>query len=567
MAADEEDLAACRRLCKQGVSADSLDLYGSSALINATQRQCIPIVRLLLRHGADVNLSWSSGITPLDISLWNEGKNYALVKTLLKAGASVHLKNDDGWTVLHWAASSRSPVSILRLLIRAGADVNAVNEEGRSPLMLSAEQPLRYAGQRRVRYLLWKGADVSLTDFYGKTALDYALEHEGPVKLLLRAGATRGQHDVEKEGYMLYNAVNQGIIPLVQVLTEIDVNTRHQGVTALMWAARSGQAYSLKTLLDAGADVNQRDEKGWTPLHFAIHNADLKSLEFLLDAKADVHVTDDNGISALMLAMERADPSIIAHLNRSFPVRSSDRFPAEPKLASTNVMVRYLAAFQRFFAAVIDYAREGDKAGILLGGYLADKLYDVPAMLWHGDPEDWFDPIGMEIQTQHFLEDIEMWEAPQRLLDRSRRILWVPDGVQELQLREDLTDVDLAPLPNMRAYLNWLYDACLYICMIRKVGSRQFAVWDHLEEAWSENAEEAGRMANFNAVIASALLPVPKALVQWTEFNEEQFLDQALRAAERLPIDDRQAWIQYTNAQARQLRLLRTEPIQVEEPL
>src|SRR4051812_26183399 len=42
------------------------------------------------------------------------------------------------------------------------------------------------------------------------------------------------------------------------------------GLTALMWAARSGAVDAMNTLLDAGADPNARDARhGWTPLFHA----------------------------------------------------------------------------------------------------------------------------------------------------------------------------------------------------------------------------------------------------------------------------------------------------------
>src|SRR5580700_11350939 len=45
-----------------------------------------------------------------------------------------------------------------------------------------------------------------------------------------------------------------------------------QGLTALMWAARSGAVDAMTVLLDAGADPNARDRSnGWTPLLHAVH--------------------------------------------------------------------------------------------------------------------------------------------------------------------------------------------------------------------------------------------------------------------------------------------------------
>ena len=219
--------------------------------------------------------------------------------------------------------------------------------------------------------------------------------------------------------------------------------------------------------------------------------------------------------------------------------------PVEPKPAPTIVFVRYMATFQRFFTAVRDYTHQGDKAGMLLGGYLADALHNVPAMLWHCDPQGWFNPTSMEEWMQEFAE--ELWEkaAPPRLIDESRRILSPVGAIQELQLRDDLTDVSLAPLLQMRVYLDWLSDACLSMRFMRNCGSRPPTVWRDLEQAWLDKTEQAEGQATFNEVWASVLLPVPHAFVHWDSFDEEQFHIDALCIVDRLPPADRDAWVKY----------------------
>ena len=44
------------------------------------------------------------------------------------------------------------------------------------------------------------------------------------------------------------------------------------GLTPLLFAAREGDLETVKALLDAGADVNERSEYGWTALLVATHN-------------------------------------------------------------------------------------------------------------------------------------------------------------------------------------------------------------------------------------------------------------------------------------------------------
>ncbi len=225
------------------------------------------------------------------------------------------------------------------------------------------------------------------------------------------------------------------------------------------------------------------------------------------------------------------------------------------QLAPTPTLVRYLAVFQRFLDAVVDYTHDGDKLGMLLGGWLADALHNVPGMLWHCDPNAWHNPAGMDAWMNEFPERMREKSAPERLVADSRRILSAESGTQALGLRDDVADLDLAPLPKMCIYLNLLYDACLSMRFLRNVRRRSSpAIWQGVEQAWSEMAEQADAQAHFNGVIASVLRPVPAALVRWGSFDAEQFYNEALKAADLFPQKDRETWISYFMAMAKPSR-------------
>lgn len=221
----------------------------------------------------------------------------------------------------------------------------------------------------------------------------------------------------------------------------------------------------------------------------------------------------------------------------------------EPLLAPDAVSIRFLAAFHRFFTATLDYTRAQDKAGMLLVGGLADTLHNVPAMLWHRDSSDaWRTPEGMEAWMADFPEYIRKQYAPERLIADSKRILSAENGAQTLGLRSDLANLDLCPASEMRPYLNLLYDTCLSMRTMRNYGHRPPAIhdvldsardlyelcitgrmtyarrtltpWRKLDSVWTQ---EAQAQAEANARIAEALLPVPMALVRWSNFDAAQF--------------------------------------------
>jgi len=122
-------------------------------------------------------------------------------------------------------------------------------------------------------------------------------------------------------------AANNGNTAEVQrlVMQHVDVNERdNNGYTALMWAARNGHTEVMKSLLDAGADMNLRDcaTNGWTALIHAIHKNENKAASLLIDQGADVNaraggcqeVAAEGGMTPLMFAAVYDNTEIVRAL-------------------------------------------------------------------------------------------------------------------------------------------------------------------------------------------------------------------------------------------------------------
>jgi ankyrin repeat protein len=87
------------------------------------------------------------------------------------------------------------------------------------------------------------------------------------------------------------------------------------GHTALMLAAREGQADNVQLLIARGAKINERDEDGWTPLMLAAYNGQTSAADLLLKAKADIKVKDSKGVwDALMIALSEGRGSVAEKL-------------------------------------------------------------------------------------------------------------------------------------------------------------------------------------------------------------------------------------------------------------
>jgi ankyrin repeat protein len=85
-------------------------------------------------------------------------------------------------------------------------------------------------------------------------------------------------------------------------------------VRPLHSAVAGSNTQAVLALLDAGADPNARQERGFTPLHGAAQNGDRDAVEALLAKGADPAATNDEGRSAADFATEKGHDEIAALL-------------------------------------------------------------------------------------------------------------------------------------------------------------------------------------------------------------------------------------------------------------
>ena len=96
------------------------------------------------------------------------------------------------------------------------------------------------------------------------------------------------------------------------LLQHHDPNEREpNGLTPLMWAARSGSIEAMTILLDRGADPGARDAiNGWTALSHAIHKRQAGAVRLLLERGVDPN-TAARRLRPLAMAAADRDPAIL----------------------------------------------------------------------------------------------------------------------------------------------------------------------------------------------------------------------------------------------------------------
>jgi ankyrin repeat protein len=199
-----------------------------------------------------------------------------MVDLLLARGAPIDARDLNGATALYYAAE-RGHNTVVQRLIERGANVNLTGKSGVSPVAAAA-----YAGRDSiVALLLAHGADGRAADDTGKPPLIYA--------------AASGRLDIVK-----------------QLLGQnSDLNARYANdLTLLMWASGPDenvpetQAIEVVSyLLDAGAHIDDRDNRGRTALMIAAEGGHAEIADLLLKRGADRSLKDKAGKRAADLTV------------------------------------------------------------------------------------------------------------------------------------------------------------------------------------------------------------------------------------------------------------------------
>ncbi len=98
---------------------------------------------------------------------------------------------------------------------------------------------------------------------------------------------------------------------------EVNTHARHPFHVAALHAALAGpQPGIARLLVDAGADVNARQQAGIAPLHETAQNGDLELTQLLLDHGADPSAVDDKGKTPAATAREHGHEAVAALLEK-----------------------------------------------------------------------------------------------------------------------------------------------------------------------------------------------------------------------------------------------------------
>ena len=362
-AAQRGDLAAVRRLLREGADVNAAQGDGMTALHWAAERGNGELAEVLLYAGARVDAGTRIGhYTPLHLAA--RAAHGQVVALLLDAGSDPEARTtNSGASALHLAAGAGDP-AVVDALVQAGADVNAREGAwGQTPLVFAAANNRADA----IRVLLDAGADPALAahsvDVEERASADQAAERrlgeflaafkekEGggtdwqptPRQVQAAIEASReiqrkwpdvpdpaddgeeGEEGEEGEGDQgetidTATAVADSAAEATDTAAEAESPADEEprpmsyaqlvgswgGLTPLLHAVRQGHKAAAEVLLEGGADIDQPSAgDATTPLLMAAVNGQFDLALWLIGRGADPNAASSAGATPLFAVLER----------------------------------------------------------------------------------------------------------------------------------------------------------------------------------------------------------------------------------------------------------------------
>lgn len=150
---------------------------GLTALHVAVKKGDLVVVKMLVKHGADIDAPDKAGRSPLLTALL--ARNPLVAEYLVKQQARL----DADAVLRETVRLGQADRDVIDFLVKQGAELDLPDEQGNTPLHIAILNGHRV----NAKYLVKKGADIDLADRSGRTPLEMAIErNEVDIERMLR---------------------------------------------------------------------------------------------------------------------------------------------------------------------------------------------------------------------------------------------------------------------------------------------------------------------------------------------------------------------------------------------
>ncbi|RWS24883.1 protein phosphatase 1 regulatory subunit 16A-like protein [Leptotrombidium deliense] len=250
----------------------------SVMLLEAAARNDVEEVRRLLMLGVSPDSTNEDGLTALHQCCIDDSEE--MMKLLIEFGANVNAKDSEQWTPLH-AAATCGHLHLVKFLIIKGADLLAVNADGNMPYDICEDElTLDYIESEMAK----RGITQEMID---ETRAAIENEMLNDLKDIAESGKDLEYRDGQGATPLHVGAAN-GYLMVVEFLLDQHVST--DVVDDDMWqpihaAACWGHPDVVEMLVQAGADLNAKTKNGETPFDIC-EDPDLK--ERIIQLKSEM---------------------------------------------------------------------------------------------------------------------------------------------------------------------------------------------------------------------------------------------------------------------------------------
>ncbi|MDR3111657.1 MAG: ankyrin repeat domain-containing protein [Elusimicrobiota bacterium] len=263
MAIQKDDYETFRSMLSAGENPNACDAIGHKALIVALSNKNSRIAQELVEAGADINAPYKyvKGMTALMLAIENNMEETA--NFLIKYGANLTAKTEDGTNVLMIASSKGMKSVVENILLSDSVNINDRNQKGLSALSMS----------------LNKHNDVAkILNDAGVIPVD-----------IFEAVAFGSTSTVDK-------MISASTTPLV---SKVDA----KGQTPLHHAYINNNYEIAVFLIEKGADINASDNSGLTPALICASNNSYDLMCLAIEYKADMLAKDTNNLAPIDYAV------------------------------------------------------------------------------------------------------------------------------------------------------------------------------------------------------------------------------------------------------------------------
>ena len=293
--------AIFKLLLDAGADVDVMTTYKQHVLILACKHGDATLVELLLARGVDVSVSGTKRYydripyeeaTPLHAACANN--HLPVVQLLVDHGADIEKTNESSATPLI-AAIRANDLSVIHLLLDAGADVNHAVDV--TPLSEAAEK----FELEIIEELLSAGAIIGGPSTKQNALASACRSRQHIVTELLLANLWGNEYEVEILDEALSAAIERGDREMVHLLLENGVPPSFK---MLRRACGAGVVEVVRMLVDTGINVNEDDGEDAPLLHVAACHSRPDVVQFLIRRGANTTLRSARYGSPLIAALE-----------------------------------------------------------------------------------------------------------------------------------------------------------------------------------------------------------------------------------------------------------------------